>query len=462
MLKSSVCSKNGGALVCYKKDKTKQKMIRILIGLTMLVAASSPVYLQAQEFVDLKYENYDYGDFVGAVRFHVEGLRTSFPIADLAGQTRLSITFDDLDGGVRDYYYSIIHCDRDWHPSELNTLEYLDGYTEDRILNFQFSNKTLQEYTQYSFTIPNPSMRWTKSGNYLLVVFEKDNDYYPVFTRRFIVAERAVPVTPRLTRPSQPSKMRTHQEIDFTANFEQFPLRNPQQDVVAVVLQNGRWDTAIDGVKPLFVRGNELLFDYQNKIVFPAMKEFRFLDLRSLRYISQNIANIERLPGRWEVTLMKDQPRDGQPYIEYEDLNGDFIIETQDQTNQMAADYAQVLFTFYAPEPFYDSDLYLMGTFSNWQPHPRFKMQYNQAVNGYVLKRPLKQGFYNYAYGLLPTSNQPRTRNGDDKAPTPPVDFALTEGNFFETENNYLILLYFHPFGARYDQVIGFVQFSTN
>ena len=439
----------------------KNTLMRFIVCLFFLLSYSF-TSVKAQAFIDLKYENHDYGDFVGAVRFHVEGLRTSFPIADLGGQTRLSVTFDDLDGGVRDYYYSIIHCDRDWHPSELNTMEYVDGYSEDRILNYQFANKTLQDYTQYSFSIPNSAMQWTKSGNYILVVFEKDRDYYPVITRRFIVAERAIPITPQLTRPAQPSKMRTHQEIDFSANFEEFPLRNPQQDVVAVVLQNGRWDSALDGIRPLFVRGDQLLFDYQNKIVFPATKEFRFLDLRSLRYISQNIANIERLPKRWEVTLMKDQPRSGQPYIEYVDLNGDFIIETQDQNNQMAADYAQVLFTLYQPEPYHNQDVYLMGGLSNWQIDPRFKMEYNQAVNGYVLKRPLKQGFYNYMYGLVPMNTQPKTRSDKNQPEAVVADFSLTEGNFFETENNYLILLYYHPFGARYDQVVGFVQFSTN
>jgi len=417
----------------------------------------------AQEFVDLRYEDYDYGPFVGAVRFHVAGLRTSFPITDLAGSSRLLVSFDDLDGEVRDYYYTIIHCDRDWHPSELNQMEYLDGYSEERILDFQFSAKTLEDYTRYQFTIPNQSIRWTKSGNYLLVVYEKDNDFYPVLSRRFVVAERAIPVTPRLTRPGQPSKMRTHQEIDFVANFENFPLRNPQQDIKAVIIQNGRWGTAIDGLPPRFVLGNELRYDYQNKIVFPAMKEFRFIDLRNLRYPSQNIAQVERMPTRWEVTLLKDRPRDGQPYIEYEDLNGGFIIENQEQSNELAADYAQVLFTLDATEPFYDKDVYLMGAFTNWQTDERYKMAYNNAVNGYVLKFPLKQGFYNYAYGLMPADGDtPKSRKEEEPKEEVQPDFSLTEGNFFETENNYLILLYYHPFGARYDQVVGFVQFSTN
>lgn len=428
-------------------------MYLLLAGM-LVVCMFSVRPAQAQEFVGLRYENYNYGNFVGAVRFHVEGLRTSYPIVDLEGGTRLFLSFDDLDGGVRDYYYTIIHCDRDWHPSQLNSMEYIDGYNEERILDFRYSNKTLEEYTHYQFHLPNQAIRWTKSGNYLLVVYEKDGDHYPVITRRFVVAERKIAINPQIRRASQPSKMRTHQEINFLANFEKFPLRNPQQDIKAVVLQNGRWSSALDGIPPRFVRANELLFDYQDKIIFPGLKEFRFLDLRSFRYISQNIGQVERMPDRLEVTLLKDRSRAGEPYIEIEDLNGDFIIETQDQNNVLAADYAQVLFTYYTPEPFYDHNLYLMGNFTNWQTTEYYQMKYNNVVNGYVIKLPIKQGFYNYAYGL--TKTDPR------KDEPNPVDFSQTEGNWFETENNYTILLYYHPFGARYDRVVGFVNFSSN
>ena len=35
-------------------------------------------------------------------------------------------------------------------------------------------------------------------------------------------------------------------------------------------------------------------------------------------------------------------------------------------------------------------------------------------------------------------------------------DFTETEGNHWETENNYSILVYYRPPGARHDHIIGF------
>ncbi|MBK8879346.1 MAG: hypothetical protein IPN74_12580 [Haliscomenobacter sp.] len=77
-------------------------------------------------------------------------------------------------------------------------------------------------------------------------------------------------------------------------------------------------------------------------------------------------------------------------------------------------------------------------------------MAYNNAINAYVLKTPLKQGFYDYAYAMTP-------RNTEKKA----VNLSPLEGDWFETENDYTILIYYRPFGGRYDQVIGMAQFNS-
>ena len=154
-----------------------------------------------------------------------------------------------------------------------------------------------------------------------------------MFTRRFVVVDSKVQVSAQLVRPNAVSKMRTHQEVDFIVNHENMPLRNPRQEIHAVVLQNGRWDNALVGLSPLFIRANQLVFDYQDQIVFPAGKEFRPLDLRSLRFRAPMVFSIENLRDRSEVTLNKDGSRESQPYIEFNDINGKFVLETKDQSN---------------------------------------------------------------------------------------------------------------------------------
>jgi hypothetical protein len=40
-------------------------------------------------------------------------------------------------------------------------------------------------------------------------------------------------------------------------------------------------------------------------------------------------------------------------------------------------------------------------------------------------------------------------------------DFSQTEGNYWATENAYVILVYYRPFGARADELIGYTSLNS-
>ncbi len=416
-------------------------------ALLLLIAA----HASAQD-VGLRNYDYVYKDNIKSVLFHIDGLFTSYPIIDLGGDSRLILSFDDLDADVKNYTYAIVHYDNNWQPSNLSEMEYIEGFSEDRIEQFQFSFKTITPYTHYRLALPNRQMNITKSGNYLLKVYEDEGEKQLVITRRFVVTEPLVRIIPQMVRPNNVSKMRTHQEIDFIVDAGQFNIRNPQQEIRAVVLQNGRWDNAITSLPPFFIRGNQLVFDYQDRIIFPGGKEFRFLDLRSLRFRNQNIAEIQQGNPFFEVTLKKDEKRAEQPFLNRRDLNGLFVIESLDQPDHsLSSNYAQVLFTLYSPEPLYDHEIYLFGKISDWRLDDRYRMVYNNRVNGYVGKVLLKQGYYDYAYAVTLANTKNKIAN-----------LSEIEGDWQETENQYTILIYYRPFGERYDRVIGAATFTSN
>lgn len=438
----------GFAFIMVSRNTIKHITMKKSIGLWSLLCL--PLLLTAQ-LEDVHNYDYVYQENIRSVQFHLDGLLLTYPIIDLNSSATLALSFDDLDADVKDYTYQLIHCDRDWQPSQLNTMDYIQGFPEELVDNFQYSFKTVTPFTHYRLYLPNNDMRWTISGNYLLVVYEDEGDKKPVITRRFVVVDPQVNIQPRLVRPSKVSKSRTHHEIDFIVDHERLDIRSPQIEVRAAVLQNGRWDNAVVDLKPFFVRNNELVFDYQDVIVFPAMKEYRYLDLRSLRFRSENIAAIESYRDGYEVILYKDEKRANQSFFNREDINGRFIIETYDENDfDLSSDYADVMFTLYSPAEL-DGDVYLFGAVSDWLPREKFKMTYNPAVNGYVVKALLKQGYYEYAYGVMPSVE------GAQK-----LDTSETEGNSYETQNNYSIILYYRPFGSRYDQVIGAVTFDSN
>ncbi len=399
----------------------------------------------------LRYYDYIYKDNIKSVRFHIDGLFTSYPIIDLGSNSALILNFDDIDADVKNYTYTIVHCDAKWQPSNLSEMEYIDGFVEDRLESYQFSFKTVTPYTHYRLFLPNQNQTFTKSGNYLLKVYEDEREKTLAITRRFVVVDPLVRITPQMVRPNAVNKMRTHQELDFVVDFERLNIRSPQQEIRAVVMQNGRWDNAITDLPPLFFRGTQLMFDYQDRVIFPAGKEFRFLDLRSLRFRSEGIAEIQQHDGSFDVTMLKDEKRFNQVFLNRRDLNGQFVIESLDQQDFfLSGNYANVLLTLYSPEPFYDYDVYLFGELTNWRLDERYKMVYNNLVNGYVCKVLLKQGYYDYAYAVAPHNAKEKIAN-----------LSEIEGDWYETENQYTILIYYRPFGERYDQVIGAVTVSS-
>ncbi len=464
--------------------------------------------------------NYDhiYMDNIKSVQFYPGNDLVGLPVLYIGPSVPLVLAFDDVSGEEYvNYVYTVTHCDKDWQPSRLTELEYIEGFPENNIREYDYSYKAKSIYTHYWFSFPNDDISFTKSGNYLLHVFEED-EMAPVLTRRFVVVDTKVEIVPKMTRPAVVSKINTHQEIDFSVLHEGFEIRNPQQELTAVILQNNRWDNAITDVKPLFSRLAEQRFDYQNKIVFPAGKEFRFLDLRGVVYPSPRVSVTEK-DKKYEATLERDKKRGRMAHYEWYDLNGSFIIENRDErgrifidrslnvnpslppgverefnirlagatseeerdeinqdrqiliqnrlveeqarqlrifgadnavndVNNLQGEYVDVLFSLYSPGEMYDEEIYIFGALSDWEFKPEFKMVFNPIINAYVGKVRLKQGYYDYIYAALP------------KGGTEP-DFEVTEGNWHETENSYTILLYYRPFGSRYDQLIGYSTFSS-
>lgn len=418
--------------------------------LAFLLFLSFPLLLTAQD-EGLVYEDRIYKSNIRTVLFHVEGLVLTQPIIDLNSGVALRLTFDDMDADTKNYTYAIVHCNADWTPSSLAEMEYVDGFAEDRIIDWSFSVKTLKPYTQYTVRLPHNDMRITKSGNYLLKVYEDERRKTLAITRRFMVAEPLTRISARVVNPAQVSKIKTHQEIDFIVDHERINLRAPQQEVRAAVLQNGRWDNAVTDIPPMFVRRDQLVFDFQDKVVFPGGKEFRFFDFRRLRSRIPGVATIEQVGKAYEVVMERDAARSGAPYIQYEDINGNFAIETQEQRNPLSAEYLDVLVTLDASEPHPAGEVYIIGKITDWQPKEEFRMVYNPAINAYVAKVLLKQGFYNYAYAVAP-------RTGKDRRP----NFSDMEGDWFEAENDYLIIIYYRPLGERYDRIIGVLTYNSN
>ena len=387
--------------------------------------------------------NYVFKPTIKTVKIRVLNIDLGMPVISLFSIDRLQLEFDDLEGGVQNYYYEIIHCNADWTPSELSPFDYIDGFTEDVIDQYTFSSNTLQDYTHYKLPLPNDRMTFTKSGNYIVRVYLNNDRSNVVLQQRFLIVEPLVEIPVNISRPNHTDYRSTHQEVDFSIIHKGLEINNPFQDVKVAVLQNYRWDHAVYGLKPKFVKNEALVYDYELENLFPAGKEFRHFDIQSLRYQKERIKLIEVVNNAYHVFIAPDQARSYEKYYYLKDINGQYFINTMEYNlDATRADYAWVHFTLPFNAPLANGSLYVLGELTNWGIDENAKLEYNFERKAYETAIYLKQGYYNYVYAY----QEPLDKQ---------LDISFIEGNYFEAENSYTILVYYRPFGTRFDKLIG-------
>ncbi len=379
---------------------------------------------------------------IRTVQLHKTGWSQSKPIIQLYSPEKLTLSFDDFSEDIKDYQYSIIHCSSDWETTDLIQTEYIDGFMPNPLLEYDYSFNTTFEYIHYKLEFPNEDIRLKLSGNYIIQVFELGNEEKPVLTRPFFVSEGKVKVIPEIRYTVNSALRESMQEVNFSILHPNLKLTNPNEEIKVVIQQNGRWDNQIKDLKPLFIRDNELSYDYNYENLFDGGNEFRWLDLRSTKYAAQHVQSISFFAPHYHFTLYPDKAYE-KSYFYHEDFNGNYVIDVMENRDpEIEADYVYVHFTLPNAQPYKNGDLYITGALSDWQLNDRNKMEYDEASRSYQLTMLLKQGFYNYQYHYL--------ENGTQKA-----EVSEYEGNFGQTDNDYVIYVYLRSPSDFYDRLVG-------
>ena len=203
-------------------------------------------------------------------------------------------------------------------------------------------------------------------------------------------------------------------------------------------------------IVPTFVRGNNLEYNTENSGIFGGGKEWRWLDLRSLRFQSDRIDSGTYNKTNTELFLKTDIDRSDQRYVYFRDLNGFYNVETFERINPYwQGDYATVHFNLAPPnnQPYTNNDIYLIGQLTNYELSNKTKMMFNPQKGVYQTSLFLKQGYYSYSYLTVNKNNSTNKKE--------------LEGDYWETENTYTILIYYKAFADRSDQLLGVTQLSS-
>ena len=352
------------------------------------------------------------------------------------------LQFDDLFGNEANYYYEIIHCNYNWNPSGIPKNEYLEGFDNQRIQDYSNSFNTLQIYSHYKLSIPNQfTLRLKISGNYMIKILDENKEV--VFSRKLIMYEDLVSVSAQVKRPRTVSNMDTKQNLDFLIRSNTITFQNPLKNVRVLLIQNGQFNSAIQNIIPQYTIGNELIYKYDTQTQFWAGNEFWYFENKDIRATANNIAKIDYNTPIYSFYLYTNAARNNLPYSFTQDINGNFVVKNINAINdQIESDYAWVYFSLSAPTFRLNKDIYVTGMFNNYNLTPEYKMNYNPEKAVYEKAVLIKQGFTNFQYTIADNKGMVDNENAID-------------GNFYQTENNYTILVYYRDGIGRYDRVVG-------
>ncbi|HEY4798928.1 MAG TPA: DUF5103 domain-containing protein [Bacteroidia bacterium] len=430
------------------------KLLHLLfIFIVSFISASAQDSAQFYDSNFLRYEDFIYRKNIKTIQLQRADYEFSAPVIQLGSAEQLKLSFDDLDADSKNYRFTIIHCDANWNPTDhIMQSEYISGFFDDNIVDYQYGSNTIQRYVHYELLFPTENLKPTKCGNYLLKVFLDYDQNNLVLTKRFMVLDDRVQIIPDLHRPSIIDDYDYKQEIDFTIQTNGYQITNAYDDLKVVITQNDRFDNAITKLKPTFVKNTELVYDYDRDNVFPGGSEFRAFDFSSVKWLSERVQNITFDTSRiYNVYLYPDKSRNHLHYFSEVDKNGKYKInrtESSPNASVTEAEYAYVHFILSMKEPLDSGNVYVFGGLTDWKYSNANKMHYNKALSQYELTLYLKQGYYNYEYIYLKDNE----KSGDE---------TCIEGSHYETENDYCIYVYYKPISSNFDQLVGMKRFNS-
>ena len=363
------------------------------------------------------------------------------PVAKLGD--RVEIGFDELSHEYIRFIYKVEFCNADWSPAtEIFESDYMEGFNGLPIEDYETSFNTTALYTHYRFAFPNEDVRLLLPGNYRVKVYsdERDADKEPVLEACFSLLQPCMSIAGEVLTNTDIDFQQRHHQISYSVNFGGQRVVDPARELRTVVMQNRRWDTAVVNLPPNIQRATGVEWNHRRDLIFDAGSEFHKFEILDVRLNGMNVDRMAWIGEQYHATLFSNAPQRNYTYDS--DVNGGYVIRhTGDEENDTHCEYLFVHFLLQRPQ-LLEGDVYVCGLWDNGSPNPECKMTYDEKTGMYECGVFLKQGYYNYQFRQF-VDGVGRT--------------ALTEGDFYQTKNEYLILVYHRPQGARFDALVGYV-----
>lgn len=421
------------------------------IGLILCLLSTANAHAQLDKTLNRKFafKDYCFDKQIKTIQLFKEGDELSEPVIELGSTDVLTAIFDDLSQSGRSLYYTIAHCDADWNEDGTFQNDYLTGFMQNDLRDYEYSINTRIPYLHYELSIPNNDVRLKISGNYLLRVYDYSNPDEPLFQKGFSIVEQKVGLSLQYENLTNKG-LRQQQQLKLSLSYAGLNVIDPYRDFKVRVEQNSHRMPGTDNPSPTFIANNTVDYSQPTKNIYYGGNEFRLFDIRTLEFAAQGVSLVDLKNDGYHVLLDNAEVRANKPYLYERDINGKLYIDYRAKfdNKHTEADYVQVYFTLPANEPYSSTTLYVYGQLSDWSIYDSHAMVYNQLRKAYELTLTLKQGMYSYMIAAIDSQKGM-------------FDAGIIEGNFSETENSYSAYVYFRSAHDRWDRLVGIQQVNT-
>ena len=382
---------------------------------------------------------------IKSLKTYTAGNEASFPVIDYGSvnPSKITIEFDIASDYEPFLNIHFKFCNKNWEPYD-NIFLVNQGHDFERNLYFEkLPNDVTGARYHFKKNFPSQDVWFPFSGKWMYSITDSQDEDIVYESGKFIVVYPGLKLNARISRArlegenASPATRTFTLETSFVLPDSLFPTNI---DEVEIIENQKIFDSIIIDRDPYnkyryYDWDGANRFTFVAKDIFPG-NEYRQVDLRD-----HNIFNTK------EVNAQRDVIETSQSNSRYyRDLNGGSVLTNY---NNRYADYLDVTFKLRMPSNF-KKKIFLVGSFNEWDIWYDYEMKNNGGL--FETTAELKRGIYDYQYVTAEVVNNQITN----------LDWIELEGNNWETDNEYHILLYYkEPEKGNYDRLLGYVKISS-
>jgi len=332
-------------------------------------------------------------------------------------------------------------CNIDWEPYE-NLFLSNKGKNVSQTLWFDdIKTPHCNADFHYKGSFPNADITFPFPGKWVFYI--RDSMYKDeIFAQGcFFVVNSTIPIKTKVTKELIDGPITTPVELgrifSFDVNFSLPDSLFPSNVTAVEIIENRKYlspvqlDRYTNGLHNFYTDGGHS-FTFNAKDIHPG-NGYRKLDITRASYPDANAQY-----SGFETS--------GFNNFRQHDLVGGSIIMNYRSEN---AQYINVTFRLKAPDNL-KRKVFLTGAFTDWLVLPEYEMIKEEGF--YTIDVELKRGEYDYSYVLGDIVND-EVEN---------IDWYSLEGNFWETDNDYHIFVYYlvSDYGG-YNKIIGYKKIRS-